>query len=144
MYFLSTLLLFVLDRNGALALFEQWAAPLVQSALGLPREATAASIIGFLRRDYGAAGQFVLARSGQLDARQLLVSLVVITLFVPCITNVLVIAKEHGWKTMVGVVGVVFPFAFAVRAALNAALRIGGVSIWGTARYGARPTTGRP
>jgi len=79
---------------------------------------------------YGAAGLFMMARAGQLDALQLLVSLVVITLFVPCIANVLVIAKEHGWKTMVGVVAVVFPLAFAVGAVLNAALRFGGWPLW--------------
>jgi ferrous iron transport protein B len=130
MFLLGTFLLFVLNRTGALALLEQWAAPLIQSALGLPAEATSAFIIGFLRRDYGAAGLFVLARSGQLDAGQLLVSLVVITLFIPCIANVLVIAREHGWKTMLGVVGVVFPLAFAVGAALNAVLRLGGWLPW--------------
>jgi ferrous iron transport protein B len=91
--------------------------------LGLPPQATAAFIIGFLRRDYGAAGLFVMALNGQLDPTQLLVSLVVITLFVPCIANVLVIAREHGWKTMVWVVALVFPLAFGVGIALNLVLR---------------------
>jgi ferrous iron transport protein B len=130
MFILGTFLLFVFDRTGALALFERWAAPLVQSALGLPAEATSAFIIGFLRRDYGAAGLFMLARNGQLNAVQMLVSLVVITLFVPCIANVLVIAKEHGVKTMAWVVGVVFPLAFGVGAVLNAVLRSGWVPAW--------------
>jgi ferrous iron transport protein B len=130
LFILGTFLLFVLDRSGALAWFEVWAAPLVQSGLGLPREATAAFIIGFLRRDYGAAGLFMLARNGQLTPLQLLVSLVVITLFVPCIANVLVIAKEHGVKTMAWVVGVVFPLAFGVGAVLNLVLRAWPVPLW--------------
>jgi ferrous iron transport protein B len=123
LFVLGTLVLFVLDRVGGLALLERWAAPLVQVGLGLPAQATEAFIIGFLRRDYGAAGLFVLARAGELDALQLLVSLVVITLFVPCIANVMVIAREHGWKTMVGVVASVFPLAFGVGIALNWLLR---------------------
>jgi ferrous iron transport protein B len=130
MFFLGTLILFVADRTGLLALLQVWAAPLVQTGLGLPPAATAAFIIGFLRRDYGAAGLFVMARAGQLNPQQVLVSLVVITLFVPCIAQVLVIAKEHGWKTMLGVVGVVFPLAFGVGAALNALLNLGWVPVW--------------
>ncbi len=129
LFILGTLILFALDKAGALTAIEAWAAPLVQQALGLPREATAAFLIGFLRRDYGAAGLFTLARAGQLDGLQVLVSLVVVTLFVPCIANVLVIAKEHGAKTAAGVAVFVFPFAFGVGAALNWALRALGVSL---------------
>lgn len=126
LFMLGTLLLFGLDKTGALGMLEHWAAPLVQGGLGLPAETTGAFIIGFLRRDYGAAGLFALARAGQLDSLQLLVSLIVVTLFVPCIANVLVIIKEHGWKTALGVVVFVFPFAFGVGAALNLALRAWG------------------
>jgi hypothetical protein len=41
-----------------------------------------------------------------------------------------VIAKEHGWKTMVGVVAVVFPLAFAVGVGLNAVLGVLGGPQW--------------
>ena len=119
LFVLGTLILFTLDKTGALRALEHWAAPLVQGGLGLPPETTGAFIIGFLRRDYGAAGFFTLARAGLLTPTQLVISLVVITLFVPCIANVLVIIKEHGWKTAAGVVAFVFPFAFGVGAALN-------------------------
>jgi ferrous iron transport protein B len=119
LFVLGTLILFGLSQTGLLDWLERLAAPLVQGGLGLPRQATAAFIIGFLRRDYGAAGIFTLARSGQLTTVQLLVSLVVITLFVPCIANVLIIVKEHGWRTAAAVAGFVFPFAFAVGMLLN-------------------------
>ncbi|MBI4771784.1 MAG: ferrous iron transport protein B, partial [Chloroflexi bacterium] len=118
LFLLGTLILFALERTGALHALERLAAPLVQGGLGLPAETTGAFIIGFLRRDYGAAGLFTLARAGQLSATQLVISLVVVTLFVPCIANVLVIVKEHGWKTAAWVVAFVFPFAFGVGAAL--------------------------
>jgi ferrous iron transport protein B len=129
LFILGTLILFVLDRTGALGVLETWFAPLVQGGLGLPREVTGAFIIGFLRRDYGAAGLFVLAREGGLTSLQLLVSLVTITLFVPCVANVLVIVKEHGLKTAAWVVAFVFPFAFAVGAALNWALQAARVAL---------------
>jgi ferrous iron transport protein B len=127
LFALGTLLLFVLDRTGALHLLERWAAPLVEGGLGLPRATTASFIVGFLRRDYGAAGLFALARAGALSVPQVLVSLVVITLFVPCVANVLVIAREHGAKVAFWVVGFVFPFAFAVGVLLHFGLLVLGV-----------------
>ena len=127
LFALGTLLLFALDRTGALHLLERWAAPLVEGGLGLPRATTASFIVGFLRRDYGAAGLFALARAGALSVPQVLVSLVVITLFVPCVANVLVIAREHGAKVAFWVVGFVFPFAFAVGVLLHFGLLVFGV-----------------
>ena len=127
LFVLGTLLLFVLDRTGALHLLERWAAPLVQGGLGLPRATTAAFIVGFLRRDYGAAGLFTLARAGALSVPQVLVSLVVITLFVPCVANVLVIVREHGLKVGAWVVGFVFPLAFAVGVLLHFGMLAFGV-----------------
>ena len=124
LFIVGTLILFVLDKTGTLVIAEQAAEPLVVGLLGLPTAATGAFLIGFLRRDYGAAGLFALALSGQLDAQQIIVSLVVITLFIPCIANVLMIIKEYGGRVAVGVVLTVFPLAFLVGAVVNAALRM--------------------
>jgi ferrous iron transport protein B len=123
LFVLGTAALFVLDRTGALAAIERAASPLIEGLLGLPREATAAFLIGFLRRDYGAAGLFALARQGMLTTTQVTISLVVITLFIPCIANFLMILKEHGWKTAVWVTAFVVPLAFGVGGALNLAVR---------------------
>ena len=92
-------------------------------ALGLPPKAADAFLVGFLRRDYGAAGFFLMRRNGELDGVQSLVALVVITLFVPCIANFFVMVKERGVKTAAAMVAFIVPFAFAVGAALNWVLR---------------------
>ncbi len=116
LFLLGTLILFVLDRSHALIAIRQAAAPVVQHWLGLPAAATDAFVVGFLRRDYGAV--FLLeAASGPapiLNATQVLISMVVITLFVPCIANVFIIVKEHGWKIALAMAGFIFPFAFFV------------------------------
>ncbi len=124
LFFLGTFLLFVMDRLAILTWIEMATGPVIQTMLGLPKEATAAFIMGFLRRDYGAAGLFVLARAGQLDPIQTLVSLVVITLFMPCIANFFMIIKEHGWKVAVGMSAFVLPFAILVGSAVNWSLRL--------------------
>lgn len=124
LFVLGTLILFTLDQAGALAVVERVAAPVVVGLLGLPAEATAAFLIGFLRRDYGAAGLFALALAGQLDSTQVVVSLIVITLFIPCIANVLMIVKEYGGRVAASVAAVVFPLAFAVGGVVNLLLRV--------------------
>ncbi|MFN8371928.1 MAG: nucleoside recognition domain-containing protein [Anaerolineae bacterium] len=119
LFIVGTLILFALDKTGILLLAEQVASPVVVGLLGLPAAATGAFLIGFLRRDYGAAGLFAMMLAGQLDSRQVIVSLIVITLFIPCIANVLIIVKEYGKKVAAGVALVVFPLAFAVGGVVN-------------------------
>lgn len=128
LFAIGTLLLFALDRTGALVLAEQVASPIVVGLLGLPAAATGAFLIGFLRRDYGAAGLFAMSLAGELTAQQVLVSLIVITLFMPCIANLLLIVKEFGVRVAVNVAGIVFPLAFAVGGLVNALLRAFGVA----------------
>jgi ferrous iron transport protein B len=124
-FVLGTALLFLLDLTGALAVLQAALAPVVVNWLGLPVEATNALLVGFLRRDYGAAGLFDLSRNGLLDPAQVLVSMVVITLFVPCVANVLMIVKEHGARTAFWVVATVFPIALLVGGLLNFVMRWG-------------------
>lgn len=119
LFILGTAVLFVFDAAHALGAIERFAAPLVQGWLGLPAKATEAFLIGFLRRDYGAAGLLQLQLSGQLDQVQVIVSLVTITLFVPCIANVFMIAKERGVRTALWMTAFIFPFAFLVGGLLR-------------------------
>ncbi len=129
LFLLGTAILFVTDKIGLLALVEKLARPVVGSFLNLPLQSTQAFILGFLRRDYGAAGLFKLQQEGLLDPVQALVSLVVITLFVPCIANFMVIIKERGLKTAIGMVSFIFPFAVLVGGVLNFVLRSLGVQL---------------
>ncbi len=110
-------------------LIEHLASPLIVWALGLPAKATEAFMVGFLRRDYGAAGLYVLAKTGQMDHVQILVSLVTMTLFVPCIAQFLVTVKERGWKTAVLMAAFIFPFAILVGGILNFLLRFLRISL---------------
>jgi ferrous iron transport protein B len=123
LFVLGTLVLFVMDKLALMSSLEKVVSPVVQGLLNLPAAATQAFLVGFLRRDYGAAGLYSLSKSGQMDAVQTLVSLVVITLFVPCVANFFVIIKERGFKTAMAVVGFIFPFAFLVGGLLNLVLR---------------------
>lgn len=131
LFVLGTLILFALDRTGALLAVRDAAAPLVRGWLGLPGETTEAFLIGFLRRDYGAVYllQAATGPGAVLTGNQVLVSMVVITLFVPCIANVFMIFKEHGWRVTVAMVAFIFPFAFFFGGILMRALRLAGIEV---------------
>jgi ferrous iron transport protein B len=57
------------------------------------------------------------------------VSLVTITLFIPCIANFFMMVKERGWKTALVVASFIFPFALLVGATLNWTLRGLGMTL---------------
>lgn len=114
LFLLGTALLFILDRTGMLNSIIRIAEPLVAGWLGLPAEASAAFLVGFLRRDFGATGLFVMQSKGMLTPLQVVVAMVTITLFIPCIASVMMIAKERGWYTAIGMVVLVLPLAFLV------------------------------
>jgi ferrous iron transport protein B len=70
--------------------------------------------MGFLRRDFGATGLFVLGSEGLLSPLQITVAMVTITLFIPCVATVFMISKERGRRMAAGMVALVFPLAFLV------------------------------
>lgn len=99
----------------------------VMASLGLPKETAVAFIFGFFRRDYGAAGLYDLQSQGLMNARQLTVAAVTLTLFIPCVAQFLVMKNERGWKvaTMIGVF--VSLFAYGSGYLLNQLLLVTGV-----------------
>ncbi|RME83152.1 MAG: ferrous iron transport protein B [Caldilineae bacterium] len=119
LFLLGTALLFILDKTGLLQTIIEAGRPLVSGWLGLPPETSAAFLMGFLRRDFGAAGLFLLASQGLLKPAQTVVAIVTITLFIPCIASVMMIVKERGWRSAAGIVAIVFPLAFLVGGLLN-------------------------
>ncbi|MGC3998454.1 MAG: ferrous iron transport protein B [Anaeromyxobacter sp.] len=131
LFVLGTLILWVLDRVHGLAVLEKALSPVVVGLLGLPSDAASAFILGFLRRDYAAAGLFAHFKP-YMDAGtltwsmeiQVVVALVTITLFIPCIANFFMILKERGWKTGVGMLAFILPFAFGVGAGVNQLMRL--------------------
>jgi ferrous iron transport protein B len=123
----GTALLFVLDRTGLLAAVIAASRPVVTGWLGLPVETAQVFIMGFLRRDYGAAGLFQLAHAGRLSGTQAVVALTVMTLFIPCIANFLMIIKEQGPKAAISILVFVTTVALATGAGMHYAFRILGV-----------------
>jgi ferrous iron transport protein B len=129
LFILGTFILFVLHKLNLLNTLEKAASPFIVGFLDLPAKTTEAFILGFLRRDYGAAGLFAMSQQGLLTPVQAVVSLVTITLFIPCLANFFMIIKERGIKTALWITGIVFPTAFIFGGLLSWILRYFNVSI---------------
>jgi Fe2+ transport system protein B len=132
LFLIGTTLLFVLDAAHLLVWVHRAGEPIVHHMLGFPRDAgisdrvSEALLVGFLRRDFGAAGLLDLARAGRLSPADVAVSMVTITLFIPCVANVFMIAKERGWKTAGAMSAFIFPYAVAVGAVVRLGFRMFG------------------
>jgi ferrous iron transport protein B len=113
-FLLGTALMFALDKTGILDLLLQAGQPLVTGWLGLPPQASAAFLMGFLRRDFGATGLFVMQSQGLLSPLQVEVAMVTVTLFIPCIASIMMIAKERSWRAALGMMALIFPLALLV------------------------------
>lgn len=121
LFFLAgTTLISLLDITGALSWIQRAAAPLTVSWLRLPAEAATAFVMGFVRRDFGAAGFFTM----DLSAPQLLVAMVTITLFVPCAASMMVVLKERGWRYLIGLFAGSVGLAFIIGGLLTRALGV--------------------
>jgi ferrous iron transport protein B len=102
----------------------------VVGLLDLPPSAASAFILGFLRRDYAAAGLFShfqpFMQAGTMTREmniQVTVALVTITLFIPCFANFFMILKERGWRTGAAIAGFILPFSIGMGALVNVLMR---------------------
>ena len=129
LFILGTLILYVLHVTHLLTVIQRAMAPLVVNGLGLPAEAAGAFVIGFLRRDYGAAGLFTMQSGGLLSANQTVIALTVISLFIPCVANLLVMIRERGTRSSIAIAVFVTAYAFGIGIAMNAAFRFFSVSL---------------
>ncbi len=120
-FIIGTAILFILDRLDLLAVIATTAEPLVAGWLGLPEEMANAFLVGFLRRDFGAVYilEAAIGDNPVLSSHQILVAMVTITLFMPCIANFLMIAREQGMKVAASMLAFTIPFAFLVGGVVN-------------------------
>ncbi len=126
LFILGTFILFILDKTRVLGWLEAAAAPVFVGFLGLPEKTTTAFLLGFLRRDYGAAGLFALAKQGLMNENQIIVSIITLTLFVPCLASFFMIIKERGAKTAFLMFSLITTFALLFGGGVNFLLKVLG------------------
>lgn len=109
-FFLGSFIVAVLEVTGGLDLWQRLLTPLTEGWLKIPSEAATAFVMGMVRRDFGAAGLTELVMS----PLQVVISLIVITLFVPCIASLMILFKERGSREAMTIWGGSWVVAFLV------------------------------
>ena len=97
--------------------------------IGLPSQAAVSFLFGFFRRDYGAAGLYDLKKAGLLSPNQLVVACVTLTLFLPCIAQLLMNIKERGWRMGMAMSVFILFFSFSVGYLVNLFFNLFGIHL---------------
>lgn len=118
LFIIGALLITIMQYTGALEAISNGIAPFTTGFLKLPAETSQAFIMGIVRRDFGAAGLNDLVSRGLMTGNQIVVALVAITLFVPCIASIMVIFKERSVKESIMIWISSFVLAFLVAGVL--------------------------
>ncbi|GMA99712.1 hypothetical protein PIPA1_25120 [Pelosinus sp. IPA-1] len=94
-FLITSFIMWCGDRYGVLSYIISQLEP-IMVLLGLPIETAQPFLLGFFRRDYGAAGLYEMCATNRLSKEQLLIASTTLTLFVPCVAQVAVMIKERG------------------------------------------------
>jgi len=122
----AAFLLFVLDRMGGLNALERLSRPMVNGMLGLPDQAVQVFMKTMIRRENGAA-ELTLVQ-GNFSSLQLVVTLFVMTVILPCVNSAIVLFKEQGIKVSVILLFIVSTYAIVAGTGLNWACHAMGVT----------------
>jgi ferrous iron transport protein B len=115
---LGVLIVNILYVFGIIEWISEAASPLIVGILGLPKEAVASLIVGFLRKDVAVGMLLPLG----LDMGQLIVASVVLTMYFPCVATFVVLFKELGARDLIKATTIMVFSTLLVGGVLNALL----------------------
>lgn len=96
LFVFSAALMFTLEKTSMLVYIKKFLHPIITGFLSLPDQVTEVFILVLSRREVGAVYFKNMVDNGLLDDNQIITGLVVMTLFIPCLSNTMVMIKELG------------------------------------------------
>ncbi len=122
----ASLIVFLFQRMGGLAMLEEMTGPLLSKIMGLPEKSIQVFIKTMIRRESGAAELQHL--NTVYTNLQLVVSLLVMTFIAPCINAIIVLFKERGVRASVAIITAVTVYAIVVGSIVNHTCRVLGIT----------------
>ncbi|MEI6209065.1 MAG: ferrous iron transport protein B [Desulfuromonadales bacterium] len=119
LFIISALGLFFSEKIGLLTFIENFSAPVIKGFLGLPPQFAESLIMGFIRGEAGVAILKKMVDSGVMNHAQLVVAMVVTILFIPCVTNFMLIIKEQGSRKALAIIASVTICAIMTGGVMN-------------------------
>jgi len=118
-FIIAAAALFFVDRTGLLDLTKHVLEPVVVGWLGLPIDIVDALILSLARHEAAAALLLNMADSGAMNFVQVIVAVVITTMFVPCFANIVAMCKELGVKTGIAMALTINISSFILAGILN-------------------------
>ncbi|WP_136797239.1 MULTISPECIES: ferrous iron transporter B [Desulfosediminicola] len=116
-FIIASMAVFLFERAGGLRLLEHTLGPMIHHLMGLPEKSVQVFIKTMIRRESGAAE---LEHLHMIYTNlQLVVNLLVMTFVAPCINSFIVLFKERGLKTGMGINVAVFLYAILLGSIVN-------------------------
>ncbi len=125
-FILASLLVFLFERMGGLAVLERISEPVISGFMGLPEKTVQVFIKTIIRREAGATE--IEHLSSNYNNVQLVVNLLVMTFLSPCINAIIVLFKERGAKASIVIMGSVLIYAILVGAVINHVCQLFGIT----------------
>ncbi|MBF0468787.1 MAG: ferrous iron transporter B, partial [Desulfamplus sp.] len=122
----ASIVIFLFQRAGGLAMLETYVGPFIHKVLGLPEQSIQVFIKTMIRRESGAA-ELEHLRDAYTNL-QLVVNLLVMTFIAPCINAIIVLFKERGVRTGSIIMGTVIIYAFFIGSVVNYACMALGIT----------------
>ncbi|MBL7094993.1 ferrous iron transport protein B [candidate division KSB1 bacterium] len=124
LFLLGAFILFILHETGLISLLQNGLRPIVVDLLNLPINFTEAMVMSLARSEAGAVLVMDMANAGVLTPNQIIVSILVLTLFIPCISNVMAIGKELKWKKATVMVLIITMTSLLIGGGVNLLLNL--------------------
>lgn len=112
----------VIVETGFMDSVAVWMEPLIETWLGLPKEASLALLLGFIRRELAVLPLLDLG----LSTSQLFVGSIVALLYLPCLSVFGVLVKEFGVKIASTISVTTIVLALLIGGLVNQLIQLGG------------------
>ncbi len=123
LFIFGAFILFILHETGGIKVIEWALRPIVVSFLNLPIHFSEALVMSLARSEAGAVLIMNMVKQGELNSSQVIVSIIVITLFIPCISNVMAMIKELKMKKAMIMVFIITATAFLIGGMISYILK---------------------
>ncbi len=123
LFIFGAFILFVLHETGGIKILEWAFRPIIVTFLNLPIHFSEALVMSLARSEAGAVLIMNMVKQGELNSSQVIVSIIVITLFIPCISDIMAMIKELKVKKALVMVLIITATAFLIGGMISYILR---------------------
>jgi ferrous iron transport protein B len=124
LFLLGAFVLFILHETTLINLLDNALRPIVVDFLDLPIRFSEAMVMSLARSEAGAVLIMDMTIAKELTSSQVIVSIIVLTLFIPCISDVMAIVKEIKWKKAILMVMIITLTSFLMGGFVNLLLKL--------------------